>query len=59
MAAVVENQPYFTSVEPPRSPKYRKMDKHEMFRQAVDDAVASVLCKEIEPQSEEDASTPG
>ena len=51
MAAVVENHPYFTSLGPPRNPKYRKMHKHEMFRQAVDDAVASVLCQEIEPQS--------
>ena len=59
MAAVVENHPYFTSLGPPRNPKYRKMDKHEMFRQAVDDAVASGLCQEIEPQTEEDASTPG
>ena len=59
MAAVVENHPYFTSLGPPRNPKYRKMDKHEIFRQAVDDAVASVLCQEIEPQSEEDASTSG
>ena len=59
MAAVVENHPYFTSLGPPRNPKYWKMDKHEMFRQAVDDAVASVLCQEIEPQSEEDASTSG
>ena len=59
MAAVVENHPYFTSLGPPRTPKYWKMDKHEMFRQAVDDAVANVLCQEIEPQSEEDASTPG
>ena len=67
MAAVVENHPYFTSLESPRIPKYRKMDKHEMFRQAVEDAVASVLCQEvasvlcqeIEPQTEGDASTPG
>ena len=59
MAAVVENHLYFTSLGSPRIPKYRKMDKHEMFRQAVEDAVASVLCKEIEPQTEGDASTPG
>ena len=59
MAAVVENHPYFTSLGSPRIPKYRKMDKHEMFRQAVEDAVASVLFKEIEPQTEGDASTPG
>ena len=59
MAAVVENHPYFTSFGLRRIPKYRKMDKHEMFRQAVEDAVASVLCQEIEPQTEGDASTPG
>ena len=59
MAAVVENHPYFMSPGPPRVAKYRKMDKHEMFRQAVDDGVASVLCQEVEPQTEEDASTPG
>ena len=58
MAAVRKNHPYFTSLGPPRNPKYRKMDRHEMFRQAVDDAVASVLCQEIEPQTEEDASAP-
>ena len=59
MAAVVENHPYFTSFGLRQNPKYRKMDKHEIFRQAVDDAVASVLCQEIESQTEEDASTPG
>ena len=59
MAAVVENHPYFSSLGRFRKTKYRKMDKHEMFRQAVDDAVASVLCQEIEPQTGEDASTPG
>ena len=59
MAAVVQNHPYFTSFGLRRNPRYRKMDKHEMFRQAVDDAVASVLCQEIEPQSEKDTSTPG
>ena len=59
MAAVVENHPYFRSPFPPQVAKYRKMDKHEMFRQAVDDAVASVLCQEVEPQTEEDASTSG
>ncbi len=59
MAAVVENHPYFPSFGLRQDPKYRRMDKHETFRQAVDDAVASVLCKEIEPHTEEDASTPG
>ena len=59
MAAVVENHPYFASLGAPYNPKFRKLDKHEMFRQAVDDAVASVLCQEIEPQTEEDTSTPG
>ena len=59
MAAVVQNHPYFTSFGLRRNPRYRKMDKHEMFRQAVDDAVASVLCQDIEPQSEEDTSIPG
>ena len=59
MAAVVENHPYFTSFGLRRIPKYRKMDKYEMFRQAVEDAVASVLCQAIEPQTEGDASTPG
>ena len=46
MAAVVENHPYFTSFGLRRISKYRKMDKHELFRQAVDDAVANVLCQE-------------
>lgn len=59
MAAVVEDHPYFTSFGLRRNPKYRKRDKHEMFRQAVEDAVASVLCQEIEPQTEEGASTSG
>ena len=59
MAAVVEDHPYFTSFGLRRNPKYRKMDKHEVFRQAVDDAVANVLCREIEPQTGENASTPG
>ena len=58
MAAVVENHPYFAPPGPPRNPKYRKIDRHEMFRQAVDDAVASILCQEIEPQIEEDAAAP-
>ena len=53
MAAVVDNHPYSTSFGLRRNPKYRKMDKHEMFRQAVDDAVANVLCQEIEPQTED------
>ncbi len=46
MAAVVENHLYFKSTGLHHPPKYRKMDKHEMFRQAVEDAVASVLCQE-------------
>ena len=54
MAAVVENHPYLRSSGLRQDPKYRKMDKHEMFRQAIDDAVADVLCQEIESQTEED-----
>ena len=50
MAAIVEKHPNFRSLGPYRTPKHRKVGKHEMFRQAVDDAVARVLCKEIEPQ---------
>ena len=58
MASVVEDDPYFTTSFGLRQiPKYRKMDKHETFRQAVDDAIASVLCHEIGSQSEEGAST--
>ena len=34
MAAVVENHPYFTSLGPPRTPKYWKMDKHECQRRS-------------------------
>ena len=59
MAAVVENHPYFASLGPPYNAKFQKLDKHEMFRQAVDDAVASILCQEIEPQTEKDASIHG
>ena len=60
MAAILENHPYyFTSFELSRKPEYRKMDKHERFRQAVDEAIASALCQEIGPQPEEDASPPG
>ena len=36
----IENHPYFTSFGR-QNPKYRKMDKHEIFRQAVDDAATS------------------
>lgn len=59
MGAVVENRPYLASLGTPYSPKYPKMDKYEMFQQAVDYATASVLCQEIEPQTEEDDSTAG
>ena len=51
MAAVVESQSEFTSAGSPLRPRYGGMDRHERFRQAVDDAVANVLCQEIGPQT--------
>ena len=46
MQPVVETSLDF-SLERHSRPKYRKMDRQEAFRQAVNDAVASVLCQEV------------
>ena len=46
MGPVVENSLHFSLERHSRS-NYRKMDKQEAFRQAVNDAVASVLCQEV------------
>ena len=59
MPTIVENHSRSMHFGSPESLNYRKLNKHEMFRQAVEDAVASVLCEEVEPQTEEDASPHG
>ena len=55
MSAVVENHPYKPA--PPSAEKLGKtvaVDKRELFRQAVDDRVANILCTVIESETGED-----